>query len=32
MRTYEINKNSLSYFQDKIYILDNGIDLLALGY
>ena len=25
IRTYKINKISLSYFDDKIYILDNGI-------
>ena len=30
--TYEINKISLLYFKDKIYILKNGCDGLALGY
>ena len=30
--TYDINKISLSYFDDKIYILNNGYDGLALGY
>ena len=30
--TYEINKISLSCFDDKIYIPDNGYDGLALGY
>ena len=30
--TYEINKISLSYFDDKIYIQNNGYDGLALGY
>ena len=30
--TYEINKISLSYFDDKIYIQNNGCDGLALGY
>ena len=29
--TYEINRISLSCFADKIYILNNGIDALALG-
>ena len=29
--TYKINKISLSWFNDKIYILDNGIDVLAVG-
>ena len=29
--TYEINKISLSYFDDKIYILNNGYIGLALG-
>ena len=28
--TYEINKISLSCFDDKIYILNNGIDALTL--
>ena len=28
--TYEINKISLSWFSDKIYILNNGYDGLAL--
>ena len=32
IRTYEINKISLSYFDDKIYIQNNGYDGLALGY
>ena len=30
--TYEINKISLSYFDDKIVIQNNGCDVLALGY
>ena len=30
--TYEINKVSLSCFDDKIYIQNNGYDGLALGY
>ena len=30
--TYEINKISLYYFDDKIYIQNNGYDGLALGY
>ena len=30
--TFEINKISLSYFDDKIYIQNNGCDGLALGY
>ena len=30
--TYEINKISLSWFDDKIYIQNNGYDGLALGY
>ena len=30
--TYEINKISLSCFDDKIYIENNGYDGLALGY
>ena len=30
--TYEINKMSLSCFDDKIYIQNNGQDGLALGY
>ena len=29
---YEINKNSLSCFDDKIYIQNNGYDELAFGY
>ena len=29
-RTYEINKISLSCFDDKVYILDNGIYVFAL--
>ena len=32
IETYEINKISLSSFDDKIYIQDNGYDGLALGY
>ena len=31
IRTYEINKISLSCFDDKIYILNNGYVGLALG-
>ena len=30
--TYEIKKFSLSCFDDKIYILNNGCDGLSLGY
>ena len=30
--TYEINKISFSCVDDKIYIKDNGCDVLALGY
>ena len=30
--TYEVNKISLSYFDDKIYIQNNRYDGLALGY
>ena len=30
--TYEIDKISLSCFDDKIYIQNNGYDGLALGY
>ena len=30
--TYEINKISLSCFDDKIYIQNNGYDGLALDY
>ena len=30
--TYEINKISLSCFDDKIYIKNNGYDGLAPGY
>ena len=29
---YEINKISLSCFDDKIHIQNNGCDRLALGY
>ena len=29
---YEINKISLTYFDDKKYIPNNGCDELALGY
>ena len=32
IETYEINKISLSYFDDKICIQNNGCDGLALGY
>ena len=32
IRTYEINKISLSSFDDKIHILNNSYDGLALGY
>ena len=32
MGTYAINKISLSCLDDKIYILNNGYDGLALGY
>ena len=32
IRTYKINKISLSSFDDKIYIKNNGCDGLALGY
>ena len=32
IRAYEINKISLSWFDDKIYIQNNGYDGLALGY
>ena len=32
IETYEINKISLSCFDDKIYIQDNQCDGLALGY
>ena len=32
MGTYEINKISLSCFDDKIYIQNNKFDGLALGY
>ena len=31
MGTYEINKMSVSCFDDKIYVLDNRIDALVLG-
>ena len=30
--TYEINEISLSCLDDKIFILNNGCDELALGY
>ena len=30
--TYEINKISLSCFDDIIYILDNGSEVVVLGY
>ena len=30
--TYETNKRSLSYFDDKRYILKNGINTLAYGH
>ena len=30
--TYELNKTSLSGFDDKRYILDNGINTLAYGH
>ena len=30
--TYKINKSSFSFFDDKIHILNNGNDGLALGY
>ena len=30
--TYEVNKISLSCFDDKIYIINNEYDRLALGY
>ena len=32
MLTYEINKVSLTCFDDKIYIQNNGYDRLAIGY
>ena len=32
IETYEINKISLSCFDDKIYVKNNGYDGLALGY
>ena len=32
IETYEINKISLTCVDDKIYILNNGYDGLALGY
>ena len=32
IRTYEINRIFLSSFDDKIYILNNRYDGLALGY
>ena len=30
--TYETNKRSLSYFDDKLDILKNGINTVALGH
>ena len=30
--TYEVNKNSLSYFDDKIFIQIDEYDGLSLGY
>ena len=30
--TYEINKNLLSCFDDKVYIQNNGYDGSVLGY
>ena len=32
IETYEINKISLSWFDDKIYIENNEYDGLAVGY
>ena len=32
IRTHEISKISLSCFDDKTYILDNGTDDLAFGF
>ena len=32
IRIFEINKLSLSCFGDKIYILNNATDVLAIGY
>ena len=32
IETYEINKTSLPWFDDKIYIQNNEYDELALGY
>ena len=32
IRTYEINKISLSWFDGKIHILNNGHDGLTLSY
>ena len=32
IQTYEINKISVSCFNDKIYIQNNGYDGLTLGY
>ena len=29
---YKMNKSSLSYFDDKMHILNNGYDGFALGY
>ena len=30
--TYEINNNSMSCFDDKIFVQNNGYGALALGY
>ena len=32
IRTYQIKKNSLSCFDDKVYIENNGYDGLTFGY
>ena len=32
LRTYESNKKSLSFFDDKRYIFKNGINTLAYGH
>ena len=32
IRTYQFNKVYLSWFVDKIYVPDNGIDALTLDY